>query len=66
MNNIFEVSFNEEGALPGKDIFEEGFKFAASEAKKKFDSTYLSDQGAIGERSGSDRGVSDQPIAGNL
>ena len=39
MRNIFEGSFTEEGTGAGKDIFEGGFKFAASEARKKSDST---------------------------
>ena len=39
VRNIFEDSFNEEGMEAGKAIFEGGFKFAASEARKRFDST---------------------------
>ena len=39
VRNIFEGSFTEEGTGAGKDIFEGGFKFAASEARKKFNST---------------------------
>ena len=38
-------------------IFEGGFKFAASEARKEFNSTASADWGAIGEQSGSDRGA---------
>ena len=54
MSNIFEGSFNEEGTGAGKvAIFEGGFKFAASEARKKFDRISLADRGLIGERSGS-------------
>ena len=34
MRNIFEYSFTEEGMGSVKDIFEGGFKFAASEARK--------------------------------
>ena len=49
MSNIFEGSFNEEETGAGKDIFEGGFKFSASEARNKFDSTASSDQGLIGE-----------------
>ena len=33
----------------GKDILEGGFKFSASEARKKFDITALSERGDIGE-----------------
>ena len=39
VGNIFEGSFTGEGTGSGKAIFEGGFKFAASEARKKFDST---------------------------
>ena len=39
MRNMFEGSFTEEGTGEGNDTFEGGFKFAASEAKKKFNST---------------------------
>ena len=39
MRDIFEYSFTEEGTGPGKAIFEVGFKFSASEERKKFDST---------------------------
>ena len=34
VRNIFEGSFTEEGAGSGNAIFEGGFKFAASEARK--------------------------------
>ena len=37
VRNVFEVSFAEEGS--GKAIFEGGFNFSASEARKKFYST---------------------------
>ena len=37
VRNIFEGSFTYEGTGSGKAIFEGMFKFAASEAKKKFD-----------------------------
>ena len=37
LRNIYEGSFTEYGTLSGKAIFEEGFKFASSEASKKFD-----------------------------
>ena len=37
--NVFEDSCTEEGTGAGKAIFEGGFKFAVSEARKKFDST---------------------------
>ena len=37
--NIFEDSCAEEGTGSGNDIFEGGFKFAASEARRKFNST---------------------------
>ena len=36
VRNIFEGSLTEEGTRAVKDIFEVGFKFAASEARKKF------------------------------
>ena len=39
MRNILEVSFTEDGTGAGKAIFEGGFKFEASEARKKFNST---------------------------
>ena len=54
VRNIFEGSFTEEVTVEGNAIFEEGFKFSASEARKKFDSAASVDQGAIGEQSGSD------------
>ena len=38
--NILEVSFNGQGKVAGKDIFEGGFKFEASESRKKFDRMY--------------------------
>ena len=51
VSNIFEGPFNEEKTGSGKAaIFEGGFKFAASEAKKKFYRIYLSDRRLIGER----------------
>ena len=37
--NIFEISYTEEVTGAGKAIFEVRFKFVASEARKKFDST---------------------------
>ena len=52
MRNIFEGSFTEEGVGAVKAIFEVGFKFAASEARKKLDSTSSSDQGMIRKGSG--------------
>ena len=39
VRNIFEYSFTEEGMGTGKAIFEGGFKFASSEARKTFNST---------------------------
>ena len=39
VRNIFEGSCTEEGTVAEKDIFGGGFKFAVSEARKKFDST---------------------------
>ena len=39
MRNIFEDSCTEEGTGSVKDIFEGWFKFSASEARRKFDST---------------------------
>ena len=70
VSNIFEGSSNEEGMGAGKAaIFEGGFKFAASEARKKLDSTASADWGAIGEQLGSDFlsywGATDQAIAGD-
>ena len=52
LSNIFECSFTEEGTGAGKAIFEGGFKFAASETRKKFDSVNSEDRGAIGEKRG--------------
>ena len=42
VRNIIEDSFTEERMVAGHDIFEGGFKFAASEARHNFDSTALS------------------------
>ena len=54
VSNIFEGLSNEEGKGAGKlAIFEGGLKFAASEARKNFDSTSSADRGLIGERLGS-------------
>ena len=39
VRNIFEDSCTAEGMGSGKAIFNGGFKFAASEARNKFDST---------------------------
>ena len=50
MRNIFEDSFTEEVTGAGKAIFEGGFKFVASEARNKFDSTASSYQGEIEEQ----------------
>ena len=53
VRNIFEGSFNVYGRGAGKsDIFGGGFKFAASEARKKLDSTFLADRDNIGEQLG--------------
>ena len=41
MSNIFEGLFTEEGTGAGKAIFKGGFKFAAYETSKKYDSTAL-------------------------
>ena len=38
VRNVFEGSFTEEGTGSGKAIFEGGFKFSASGARKNFDS----------------------------
>ena len=57
VRNSFEGSINKEGTGSGNAIFEGGFKFAASEAKK-FDSTASEDQGVIGELLGGDWGAS--------
>ena len=40
VRNMFGVSFTEEVTGSEKDIFEGGFKFSASDSRKKFDSTY--------------------------
>ena len=51
MSNIFEGSFNEYETGAGKAaIFGGGFKFAASVASKKFDSTFSLDRDNIGEQ----------------
>ena len=50
----FEGSFAEDETISGESIFEVGLKFAASEARKKFDSTASLDQGGTGKRSGSE------------
>ena len=55
VSNIFEGSFTEEGTVSGKSIFEGGFKFTASEVRKKFNITASADWGAIWEQSGSER-----------
>ena len=39
MSNIFKSLFTEYGTKSGKSIFGEGFKFLASEARKKFNIT---------------------------
>ena len=39
VSNIFEGSFTEEVTGSGKSVFEVGFNFEASEARKKFYST---------------------------
>ena len=44
VRNFFECSFTEEETVSSKNIFEGGFKFAASESRKKFDSTVTADQ----------------------
>ena len=49
VRNIFEGSLNEKGKGSGRDIFEGGFKFSASETRKKFDSTASVYWVAIGE-----------------
>ena len=53
MRNIFGGSFTEEVTGEGKDIFEAGLKFAASEARNKLNITDSEDQRSIGERLGS-------------
>ena len=60
VRNIFEGSFAEELMVAVNDIFEGGFKFPSSEARKKFDRTASADRGAIGERFLSDWGSIDQ------
>ena len=52
--NNFEGSFTEEGTVSRKTFFEGGLKFATSDARKNFNITASSDQGAIGEQLGSD------------
>ena len=54
VRNIFQGSFTEEGMVSGKAIFEGGFKFSTSVARKKFNSTDSSDRRAIWGQSGSD------------
>ena len=49
VRNIFKCSFTEYGKGSGRYIFEGGFKFSASEARKKFDIISSSDWGATGE-----------------
>ena len=44
----------------GKDIFEVGFRFSASEARNKFDSTASEYRGEIGGLFLSDQGEIDQ------
>ena len=48
VSNISEGSFTEEGTGAGKAIFEGGFKFAASEARKNFNITDSVYRGEIG------------------
>ena len=55
MSNILEGLFTEEVTVTVKDKFEGVFKFAASEARKRFNITTSADQGAIREWSGSER-----------
>ena len=43
VRNIVEGSFSEEVVVSGTGIFEVGFKFAASETRKNFYSTYSAD-----------------------
>ena len=57
MRNILEGSFTEEGTGSGNDIFQEGFKFSASESRKKFDKIDSVDRGETEERLGSNWGV---------
>ena len=70
VRNVFEGLFTEKEMGAGKAIFEGGFKFEASEARKQFDSTASADGGEIGERLGSDWGTigeqlgSDQKLIG--
>ena len=45
--NICKGSFTEDGTGSGKSIFEGGFKFSASEARRKFDSIDSAYQGDI-------------------
>ena len=57
MHIQWENPFTAEGKVSGRAIFEGGFKFTTYEARNKFNSTGSANQGAIGEQSGSDRGV---------
>ena len=57
VSNILEGSLTEDGIGAGKAIFEGGFKFAAFEARKKFNSTASADPGAIAEGSWSQQEV---------
>ena len=66
MRKKFEGSSTEEGMGAGNAIFEGLFKFSASEAMKKFDSTDSEDQGknwgAIRERLGSNQGAIEERL----
>ena len=55
VSHFFEGSFNEDGTGSVKAVFKVGFKFSASEERKKFDITASADWGLIRDRSGSDR-----------
>ena len=55
VRTIFKGSLTEEGTISGNAIFEGGFKFSASETRKKFDRIASVDRVAIGECSGSER-----------
>ena len=54
MRNIFKGSFTEDGTGSGNDIFEAGFRFLASEARKNMDRKASVDWGVIVEQSRSD------------
>ena len=57
MDLQLSCSFTEEVTVSVKAIFEVVFKFAASEARNKFDIRASEERGEIGDQMGSDQGV---------